>query len=391
MRSAIRLAPVVLLSVLLTTAAVMAFTRAVPSNSSAGQTPPTLAAPRGSAIIGMEGRVGVQDDTVVRVYQQVSPAVVNVISSVITRDIFSAQPIPQEAGTGSGFIIDEQGHIVTNNHVVQDADQLEVALPDGQVVPASLVGRDPVADLAVLKVDVSPEKLAVVTLGDSDQVQVGELAIAIGNPFGLERTVTTGVVSAVRQAIQEPGGVGVLINAIQTDASINPGNSGGPLLNGRGEVIGVNTMIFSPSGTSAGVGFAIPVNSVKRIVPELIATGRYSHPFMGVGTVSITGVLADALGLPTREGLLVQEVTPGSGAARAGLRGATRVVRVRGQQVGVGGDIITAVDGQPVKRDLELRAYLELNKRAGDQVRISLLRNSTPMEVTVTLGERPTR
>jgi len=208
----------------------------------------------------------------VRIYRDVSPAVVLVTSTVVQSD-FTQQAVPQQ-GTGSGVIIDNQGYIITNNHVVEDANRLEVSLPDNSIVRANLVGRDPWFDLAVIKVDVPPDRLTTATLGDSDQLQIGELAVAIGNPFGLERTVTSGVISARRATVEEPGGSGVLIDAIQTDAAINPGNSGGPLLNSRGEVVGINTLArVGQGGGQAGINFAIPANAAKRIVPALIQTG----------------------------------------------------------------------------------------------------------------------
>jgi 2-alkenal reductase len=295
---------------------------------------------------------------------------------------------------------------VTNNHVVEDADRLEVTLEDARTVPARLVGRDPRADLAVIQVDVPRDQLKVARLGDSSQVQIGEMAIAIGNPFGLERTVTAGIVSGRRAVVEEPGGApipgqqgavpGLLINAIQTDASINPGNSGGPLFNARGEVIGINTLILSPGaqgglGGNIGIGFAIPIDYAKRIVPELIAKGRYAHPFMGVSTQEITEIIAREANLPVREGLLVAQVDPGTPAARAGLRGGTRGQDARSRRVSLGGDIITAIDGQPLRRPEQLLVYLETQKSVGDTVTLSVARDGQTLQVQVQLAERPAR
>lgn len=342
---------------------------------------PVVAAPSRPASLGFEA--------IVDVYKRVSPGVVLVTSTVVRPDFFQ-QPTPPQQGAGSGFILDTQGHIVTNNHVVDEADRLEVSLPDNSVVPARLIGRDPWFDLAVIKVDVAPERLHVVPLGNSDALEIGELAIAIGNPFGLERTVTTGIVSARRATVDSPNGAGILVDAIQTDASINPGNSGGPLLNSRGEVVGVNTLArLGPGGGQAGLNFAIPVNAVKQIAPELIATGTYKHPFLGVGAVAITESIADELNLPVREGLIVQSVTPGSGAAAAGIRPSAQPRQVRSREVGVGGDIIVAVDGQPMRRSPDLLVYLERNRRPGDTVTVTISRDGQRQDIPVRVGERP--
>ena len=292
---------------------------AVPPTS-VPQTPaPAVASPATAPVAASRG-TPLGFEAIVDVYKRVSPGVVLVTSGLVRPDFFQ-QATPPQQGTGSGFIIDAQGYIVTNNHVVEEADRLEVSLPDDSVVPARLIGRDPWFDIAVIKVDVPAERLHEVALGDSDSLEIGELAIAIGNPFGLERTVTTGIVSARRATVDSPNGSGVLVDAVQTDASINPGNSGGPLLNARGEVIGVNTLArLTPGGGQAGINFAIPINAVKRIAPELIASGTYKHPFLGVGAVAITEAIADQFKLAVREGLIVQSVTPGSGAAAAGVR-----------------------------------------------------------------------
>jgi 2-alkenal reductase len=330
------------------------------------------------------------------------PSVVNIISSTVAREYFSrAQPRP--TGAGSGFILDEQGHIATNNHVAEDAGKLEVTLADGGTVPAKLVGRDARSDLAVVKVDVAKERLKVARLGSSGQVQIGETAIAIGNPFGLERTVTAGIVSGRRPAVEEPNGgpqstadAGVLIDAIQTDASINPGNSGGPLFNARGEVIGINTLIVSPGagsgmGGNIGIGFAQPIDYVKRVIPELIAKQKYGHPFLGVSTQRITESIAEELKLPVKEGLLVAQVDAGTPAAAAGVKGGTRTSTARATQISVGGDIITRIDEKPVRQPEELVLYLEMNKRPNEQVSLTVLRDGREMQIRVTLGERPIR
>jgi S1-C subfamily serine protease len=326
-------------------------------------------------------------DTTVRVYQANRPSVVTVISSVVQPGFRSE---PQPAGTGSGFMIDSQGLILTNNHVVADADKLEVTTSEGTTYPAKLVGRDPRFDLAVIRAEIPADKLQAVKLGDSDQVQIGEQVIAIGNPYGLEGTVTDGIVSSRRPVVTEPEGEGVLVNAIQTDTSINPGNSGGPLLNARGEVIGVTTLGLMPNGGQAGLNFAIPINNAKRIVDDLIASGSYAHPYVGIGTAEITSTIAGQLSLPVKEGLLVQTVDPNSAAAQAGLKGGSGQQQQAGaRQVAAGGDVITAIDGQAVKRPEDFISYLELNKKAGETVTLTIMRNGQQQDVKVTLGSRP--
>jgi S1-C subfamily serine protease len=325
-------------------------------------------------------------DTVIRVYRDWRPSVVTVISTTVSPD-FRAKP--ESSGTGSGFMIDDQGHVLTNNHVIGDANRLEITLASGTTLPAQLVGRDERFDLAVIKASIPGDQLRVMTLGDSDLIQVGEQTIAIGNPYGLEGTVTTGVVSGRRPLVAEPEGDGVLIGAVQTDASINPGNSGGPLMNGRGEVIGVNTLGLLPNRAQAGLNFAIPINNAKRILPDLLASGSYAHPFVGIGSAEITSTIADQLQLPVKEGLLVQSVEPSSGAAQAGLRGGSQPREVGARRVAVGGDIVVAIDAQKVRRPEDFVAYLELNKKAGDTVTLSIVRDGQTRDVQVTLGERP--
>jgi S1-C subfamily serine protease len=323
------------------------------------------------------------------VYRDVRPSVVTVISSAVSPG-FRTEAQPQ--GAGSGFMIDDRGHILTNDHVVQEAARLEVILPDGATLVAELVGRDPRFDLAVIRAAIPADKLRAVKLADSDQVEVGEQTIAIGNPYGLEGTVTTGIVSARRPLVSEPQGDGVLVHAIQTDAAINPGNSGGPLLNSRGEVIGVNTLGRLGEGRAqAGLNFASPINNAKRVLPDLLANGSYPHPFVGIASAEITGPIAQELGLPVSDGLLIQSVEPGTGAARAGLRGGGEPRTVRSRQLAVGGDIIVAIDGNRVKRPEDFIAYLELNKKAGETVTLGLVRDGQQREVQVTLGERPRR
>jgi len=343
-------------------------------------------APSGGAPAAQAAQVGTSTDTVIRVYRDWRPSTVAVISSVVQPGFRSE---PQPAGTGTGFMIDDQGHILTNNHVVADADRLEVTLADGTTLPARLVGRDSRFDLAVIRAAVPADRLRPTTLGDSDQLQVGEQVVAIGNPYGLEGTVTTGIVSGRRPVVAEPEGDGVLVNAIQTDASINPGNSGGPLLNGRGEVVGVTTLGLMPNGGQAGLNFAIPINNARRILNDLIASGSYPHPFVGIATAEITPTIAAQLGLPVQQGLLVQDVTRGSAAAQAGLRAGSQQQDAGARRVAAGGDVIIAADGNPVRRPEDFLSYLELNKRAGDALTLTIIRDGQQQDVSLTLGQRP--
>jgi len=363
-----------------TTAAKPATAAQGPANAT-----PVSAAPVAQA--APAAQAGSLYDTVIRVYRDWRPSVVTVLSTVVSPD-FRAKP--EATGTGSGFMIDDQGHILTNNHVVADASRLEITLASGQTMRAELVGRDPRFDLAVIKANIPPDQLRVMTLADSDQVQVGEQAIAIGNPYGLEGTVTTGIVSGRRPFVPEPEGDGILVNAIQTDAAVNPGNSGGPLLNSRGEVIGVNTVgRLTSRGAPAGLNFAVPINNAKRVLPDLLARGSYAHPFVGISSAEITPQIASTLSLPVQEGLLVQSVEPNSGAARAGLRGGSQPREVGARQFATGGDVVVTIDGQKVRRPEDFIAYLELNKKAGENVTLTILRDGQQRDVQVTLGERP--
>lgn len=324
------------------------------------------------------------------VYDMTAPAVVNITTRSIAYDFFM-QPIPQE-GTGSGFLYDDQGHIVTNYHVVENAEEVVVTFSDGRSFPAEIVGVDPSSDLAVVRVRAEnlPRPLS---LADSDQLRVGQFVIAIGSPFGQVGTMTMGIISALGRVIQSPDGR-FIGEAIQTDAAINPGNSGGPLLDLQGRVIGVNSQIISPSQASAGIGFAVSSNTVRRVVPHLIAQGRYPHPWLGIQVLTLTPEWVRALRqvgmqVPVEEGLLVLETVPGGPADRAGIRGGNQVARIGGYRVPVGGDIITAINGHPVPSLRELNIYLDLHTRVGDTVEVTLYRDGQEMKVAVTLSERP--
>jgi S1-C subfamily serine protease len=323
------------------------------------------------------------------VYQQAGPGVVNITNRSMTFDFF-LNPIPRE-GSGSGFFYDAQGHIVTNYHVVADAEELQVTLADGRSLSAQIVGADPSNDLAVIRVDLPPDEVHTLPVGDSTQLRVGQFVVAIGNPFGLERTLTVGVVSALGRVIESPD-QRFIGEVIQTDAPINPGNSGGPLLDLSGAVVGVNSAILSPSGASAGIGFAISARTVQRIVPELIANGRYPHPSLGVGILELTPqripILERAgMRVPVERGLLLVEVAPDGPAARAGIRGASQFVRVGNLSVPVGGDIITAINGRPIATRQDLIVYLETETAVGETVQVSIVRDGQEQIVPVTLGE----
>ena len=327
-----------------------------------------------------------EEETLIGIYKAASPGVVHITSTVLSQDFFFR--VMPERGTGSGIVINDKGFILTNNHVVENADSLEVTLPDKSKVPAKLVGRDPENDLAVIRVNVPKENLTPLRLGDSSQLQVGQMAIAIGNPFGLDRTVTRGVVSAVGRSLKSETGRQIR-NVIQTDAAINPGNSGGPLLNSQGEVIGVNTVIITPSGGSVGIGFAVPVNTAKKLVPQLIARGRASHAWLGISGMDINPTMAKTLSLPVKEGVMIAQVIPNGPAARVGLRGSQRRVRLGNYLVNVGGDIIQTVDGEKIASMDDLTAFLDERKKVGDEVQVHVLRDGKPHSVTVRLGELP--
>jgi S1-C subfamily serine protease len=339
---------------------------------------------------GALGALALQED-IIRVYDRIGLGVVNITNRSYGYDFFF-NPVPQE-GTGSGFVYDTEGHIVTNYHVIEGAEELNVTLPDETTVQAQVVGADPSVDLAVIQVEASPDLLHPVPLGDSDTLRVGQFVVAIGNPFGLERTLTVGVVSALGRVIQSPDN-SFIGEIVQTDAAINPGNSGGPLLDLTGRVIGVNTAIFSPSQASAGIGFAVPVATVRRVVPELIARGYYPHPWLGVTTWSLNADRADILrqaGMQTAidEGLLIVETAPGGPADQAGLRGGQEQVRIGRYLLPIGGDILTAIDGQPVASDRDLNIYLDTKTEVGQTIQVSIMRDGQEMTLPVTLTERP--
>src|SRR5690242_2081753 len=320
----------------------------------------------------------------VRVYREVAPAVANVLTKATEYDFFM-DPVPVE-GAGSGFVIDPRGYILTNFHVVQDAQSIEVVLGDKSRYPAKFIGADQRNDVALVKIDPKGKKLEALTLGDSSKLQVGQKVLAIGNPFGFQSTLTTGVVSALGRTVQTSQTT-LIDEAIQTDAAINRGNSGGPLLNSRGEVIGINSAIYTPSGTTAGIGFAIPINTAKRIAHDLITDGRVHQAFLGIQSFPVGGYLSQALDLPVKDGLLVQTVTRGGPAAASGIRGGDQVALLGMQRLYIGGDVIVAIDGQKVASPLDVNLVLN-RKRPGDNVTVTLYRGGKKMDISVKLGER---
>jgi S1-C subfamily serine protease len=325
----------------------------------------------------------VEEQLITNLYDRARPSVVHVIARVVTMSFFFG-PTPSE-GTGSGFVVDDQGHIITNYHVIEGAESIEVIFADETRVPARVIGVDPLNDLAVLLPESLPPGTAPLELGTSADLRAGQRAIAIGNPFGLEQTLTTGVVSALGRPLQTADDAWIF-NVIQTDTAINPGNSGGPLLDSRGRVIGVNTAIREGA---EGIGFAVPADTVRRVLPSLIEQGSYPHPWLGLLGYSINRELADTLKLPVDRGVLVAQLYRNSPALQAGIRGAEREAIVGNMRILLGGDIITAINGQPVADWQEMLEYLELQTRAGDLARLSLLRDGQPLDVDVTLGVAP--
>jgi S1-C subfamily serine protease len=321
----------------------------------------------------------------VRVYRQAAPAVANVLTKATEYDFFM-DPVPVE-GAGSGFVIDERGYILTNFHVVQEAQSIEVVLGDQSRYAAKFIGADQRNDVALVKIDPKGKKIATLPLGDSTSLQVGQKVLAIGNPFGFQSTLTTGVVSAIGRTVQTSQST-FIDEAIQTDAAINRGNSGGPLINSHGEVIGINSAIYTPSGTTAGIGFAIPINTAKMIAHDLITDGRVHLAYLGIQTIPVGGNLAEALELPVQEGLLVEVAAKGGPAAAAGIRGGDRVVQAGMQRIAIGGDVITAVDGQKMSGPMDLNIALN-RKRPGDVMTLTVYRAGKKMDVPVKLAERP--
>jgi len=319
----------------------------------------------------------------VRIYKEASPAVANIITRTVQYDFFY-NAVPVE-GAGSGFVIDTAGHILTNYHVVAGAQTIEVTLGDQSRFKAKLIGADTRNDIALIQIDPGTHKLTPLPLGDSRNLQVGQRVLAIGNPFGLQSTLTTGVVSSLGRTVQTSDTT-FIDEAIQTDAAINHGNSGGPLLNSRGEVIGINSAIYSPSGAAAGIGFAIPINTARRVANDLITQGHVRRATLGAEGRAIWPGLADALNIPVQNGILIERVTPGGPAAQAGIRGGTRTVLAGLQQLTIGGDVLIAIDGKEITSQMDLN--LLLNRAApGDTVTLTVIRDGKKMDVRVRLGQ----
>jgi len=325
------------------------------------------------------------------IYKRDAPGVVTIRAQVVQQVASPFDVFPQEqrgTSTGSGFVVDKDGNILTNAHVIDGASRVTVQFEDKQSVEAKVVGKDTSTDLALLKVDADGLKLRPLELGDSKSVQVGDPTIAIGNPFGQDRTLTTGVVSALQRRIQAPNGFQIE-NVIQTDAAINPGNSGGPLIDAAGRVIGINSQIATGGGGqgNVGIGFAVPIATAKTVIPQLKESGKVARGYLGITGATIDGSL-DRLNLAADSGVLIQKVTPGSPAAKAGIRGGDTEATFDGSEIALGGDVITKIDGRKVTSMDDVIAVVNARK-PGDAVKLGLLRDSKPRTVTVKLGDRP--
>ena len=349
----------------------------------------TSPAPTPAAPVAADTRL-----TVSEIYARAAPGVVQITSTATASDNPSLAPFDQQAvprqALGSGFVIDKTGHIVTNYHVIEGADEIEVSFSNQDTLRATIVGSDPSTDIAVLRVQSTSRGLAPLAFGNSDTVRVGDPVVAIGNPFGLRRTATAGIVSAVQErTITAPNGYPI-DHVIQTDAQINSGNSGGPLLSARGEVIGVNSQIARADGTTGnvGIGFAVPSNTVKEVVAQLTATGKVDSAFIGISGSTITAELARVFRLPVDEGVLIEDVTAGSAAAKAGLKGGATDVVVAGESHVLGGDVIVAVGGRRVGSTEELRDALARHK-PGQTVNVQIHRGTKMVTLPVTLGRQP--
>jgi S1-C subfamily serine protease len=380
------------------------------SQQPASDTSPNQAAST-AADLSQQSVIAAIENTLQNIHDRVGPSVVNI--RVVQRQTRSTQPdpgipdfpfaLPEQPeqpeeffaeGQGSGFVWDTQGHIVTNNHVVQDADRISVTFADGTVAEAELIGTDRDSDLAVVQVNLPPEQLRPIEVVSSETVHVGELIAVLGNPFGLENTLTVGFISALGRSLpvqmEGAGPTYSIPDVIQTDAAVNPGNSGGAMVNDQGQLIGVPSAIRSPVRASVGVGFAIPSTIVQKVVPSLIERGTYSHPWLGISGQSFTPEIARAMGLdPGQQGALVIDVTEGGPADEAGLRGSDRQVTIDGIPMRVGGDVITQFNDRPVNGFDDLIAYLARYTTVGDQVTLTILRDGQPRTITVPLEARP--
>jgi S1-C subfamily serine protease len=355
----------------------------------------TVAAPLTAPIVSKSGEEG-DTNAVNQIYKADGDGVAFIESQIPATEAQSLSPFgePESEGggtaTGSGFVIDSEGHILTNNHVIEGANKIEVKLGASDTnYTAEVVGTDPASDLALLKVEAPASQLHPLTLGDSAKMEVGDPVVAIGNPFGLDRTVTSGIVSALQRQIQAPNGFSIE-NVIQTDAAINPGNSGGPLINSEGQVIGINSQIETGgSGNgNVGIGFSIPINTARAEIKQLETNGEVEHAYLGIEGGTITPELAKALNLPVTEGVIVQSVVKGGPADKAGLEGGNTSATIEGTEVSLGGDIITEIDGKKIAGMEEVIEIVD-SKNPGDELELKILRNGSTKTATVTLGDRP--
>ncbi|MDX6398114.1 MAG: hypothetical protein QOJ43_1522 [Gaiellaceae bacterium] len=329
------------------------------------------------------------DESIARVYAGAAPSVVQITSIQVATDPLTGQP-QEGTALGSGFVLDRRGYVATNYHVVAGSRRVSVSFSNNDSLAAKVVGTDPSTDLAILRVRASEQALKPLRLANSDQVQVGQWVAAIGNPLGLDRTVTAGIISALHREIQAPNGFAIA-QAIQTDAAINHGNSGGPLLDLKGNVIGVNSQIATAgSEGNIGIGFAVPSNTVRKVSAELIATGHVAHAYLGIGVQELTPDVAKTLNLPVENGLIVETVVKASAAAQAGIKAGERNVVIDGQSYRVGGDIIVAVDGRPVESTSDLLGILA-EKKPGDRISVEVYRGTKRLKLDVTLGSQPAR
>jgi S1-C subfamily serine protease len=361
---------------------------------SEGGSTTTVAAPLAAPIVDKSNDGGA--NVVNQIYKNDGDGVAFIESEIPAQETQSFSPFgePESEGggtaTGSGFVIDTEGHLLTNNHVVEGADRIQVKLGDSdKTYTATVVGTDPATDLAMLDVEAPASDLHPLTLGKSSEMEVGDPVVAIGNPFGLDRTVTSGIVSALQRQIEAPDGFSIT-DVIQTDAAINPGNSGGPLINARGEVIGINSQIATGGGGNGnvGIGFAIPIDTVRSEIHQLETTGEVDHAFIGISGGTITPDLAKAINLPVKEGVIVQSVVKGGPADKAGIEGGHTSATIDGAEVSLGGDIITEVDGRKVAGMDEIVELIN-EAKPGEDLELTILRDGSTKKATVTLGNRP--
>ena len=376
-------------------------TQAVAESAPAASVAPQAAAPQTEApapqqALGAGEIVAAHEEVLADLYERSLPSIVHIQVAQHAQDsgAFRFPQAPDDLfrrGSGSGFVWDTQGHIVTNYHVVEDAAMVTVFFADDTEVEAEVVGRDPDSDLAVIKVDLPAEKLHPLPLGSSEDLRVGQFAIALGNPFGQDFTMTSGIISGLGRTISGGSSPYTIPKVVQTDAPVNPGNSGGPLLDREGRVVGINTQILSRTGSSSGVGLSVPIDLAKRIVPSLIQDGAYTYPWLGVRATSVRGELAEALALPSEtRGVLVIDAVEEGPAATAGLLGSEDTVEIGGFEYPTGGDVVIAVDGTPVREMEDLVVHLIEKTRPGDTIALTVLRDGEQHQIDVVLGSRPT-